>query len=105
MTGSSFVHATRRSMTPLRALRIFEERGGRCYLCERKLTAADDWEVEHRIALENGGTDEDDNLFIACTWCHKPKTADDHAQAAKGKRMAAKSLVPKRFKKTKGWGR
>jgi 5-methylcytosine-specific restriction protein A len=104
MTSTSYTHATRRSMTPLRALKIYEARGGRCYLCERKLMAGDDWEIEHRIALENGGTDDDDNLFIACTWCHREKTADDHGQAAKGKRMAARHHVPKRFKQSK-WRR
>jgi len=105
MTNTSFTHATRRSMTPLRALRIFEASGGHCASCKRKLGPQDDWDVDHVIALENGGTDEDANLQILCEWCHKPKTADDHGQAAKGKRMAAKHQVPRRFKKSKGWGR
>lgn len=103
MTGSSFVHEKRGSMTPLRALRIFEACGGKCACCQRKLGPADDWQIDHVIALENGGSDEDTNLQLLCPWCHKPKTADDHAQASKGKRQAAKAFVPKRFKKSRGW--
>src|SRR4051794_25387039 len=95
---SSFTHASRRSMTPLRALKLFEECGGQCAACKRKLGPQDDWDVDHIIALENGGTDEDANCQILCDWCHKPKTADDHALSSKGKRMAAKRSVPRKFK-------
>lgn len=100
---SSFTHATRRSMTPLRALRIFEACGGKCAKCQRKLSASDSWDVDHVTALCNGGSDEDSNLQVLCDWCHGDKTADDVAQAAKGKRMAAKAFVPKRFKQKRGW--
>jgi 5-methylcytosine-specific restriction protein A len=31
--------------------------------------------VDHRIARENGGTDDDDNLQGLCTTCHNRKTA------------------------------
>ena len=105
MTGSSFVHATRRSMTPLRALRIFEAANGRCQCCTRKLGPQDDWDIDHVIALECGGTDDDSNLQLLCPWCHQSKTGSDHGRAAKGKRMAAKAFVPRRFKQSKGWNR
>lgn len=98
MTAQSFTHAPRR-MTPLRALRIFEACGGRCAACDRRLSAADDWDVDHVIALANGGTDDDANLQILCGWCHDDKTPDDLRQAAKGKRQAAKHNVPRRFKR------
>ena len=103
MTGSSFQHAKRGSMTPQRALRIFQAAGGRCHICQRKLGPADDYEIEHKIALENGGTDTDENLAPACSWCHADKTADDHALAGHGRRMAAKAFVPKRYKQKRGW--
>ena len=107
MTGTSFTHAHRGSMTPQRALKIFQERGGICAACgpSRKLRPGDDWDVDHIVALENGGTDDDDNLQILCEWHHKKKTSDDHALAGHGRRMAAKHSVPRRFKKSKGWGR
>ena len=105
MTGSSFVHKKRGSMTEQRALCIFQACGGRCHICKRKLGPADDYEIEHMIALCNGGTDDDDNLAPACSWCHQEKTSDDVALASHGRKMAVRSFVPKRFKKSKGWGR
>jgi len=103
MTGSSFTHAPRGSMSPQRALRIFQAADGRCHICKRKLGPADDWECEHVIALENGGTDDDANLAPACSWCHKDKTTDDHAQAGHGRRMAVKAFVPKRYRQKRGF--
>jgi len=105
MTGNSFSHARRGNMTPQRRARIFQNREGRCYICERKLGPSDDWDIEHPIALENGGTDDDANLEVCCDWCHKPKTAEDHATAGHGRRMATKAIVPGRFCKSKGWRR
>lgn len=113
MTGTSFVHEKRGSMTPQRALRIFQARGGVChcpandnrpaYGCGRKLGPRDDWIVEHGRAFENGGTDDDENCFIICDWCKPAKDADDHALAGHGRRMATKHSVPKRFKTKRGW--
>jgi 5-methylcytosine-specific restriction endonuclease McrA len=103
VTGSSFTHAKRGSMTPQRALRIFQAADGRCHICKRKLGPADDWEVEHVIALENGGTDDDANLAPACSWCHADKTTDDHAQAGHGRRMAVRAFVPKRYRQKRGF--
>lgn len=104
MTGSSFTHSKRGAMTPQRVLYVFQACGGRCAECGRKLTARDDYHIDHIIALENGGTDDDDNLQVLCDWCHAPKTADDHAQAGHGRRMAVKAHVPGRYKqKWKKW--
>lgn len=114
MTTSTFTHAKRGAMTAQRALKIFERRGGRCYCpantadrefygCKRPLFPKDDWRVEHGIALENGGTDDDDNLWIICEWCWPEKDADDHGQAGHGRRMAARRSVPKRYRQSRAW--
>jgi len=102
---NSFVHDRRRNMTPQRRARIFAAAEGRCHKCERKLGPSDDWDVEHVIALENGGTDDDTNLAPCCDWCHQIKTSDDHSLAGHGRRMATKHTVPKRFRQSKGWRR
>lgn len=103
MSTRTFTHAKRGSMTAQRRARIFEAGGGRCAGCGRKLGPADDWDIDHRIAIENGGSDEDSNLHVLCDWCHDVKTADDHGQAAKGRRVMTKHSVPKRFRQGRGW--
>lgn len=105
MTGTSFQHAKRGSMTPQRRARIFQAAGGKCHKCGRKLGPADDWDADHVLALELGGTDDDANLAPCCDWCHVDKTGEDHAAAGHGRRMATKHCVPKRFRQSKGWRR
>lgn len=100
---STFRHHKRGSMTPQRMARIFEAAGGRCHRCNRKLGPADDYDIDHLIALENGGTDDDTNLAPCCDWCHTDKTADDHALAGHGRRMATMHKVPRRFRRGRGW--
>jgi len=100
---SPWSHEKRGSMTPQRRARIFTARGGKCYRCERKLRPGDDYDIDHILALENGGTDEDDNLAPICDWCHEVKSGDDHGLAGHGRRMATRHCVPGRFRKGKGW--
>lgn len=98
-----FEHPQRIKRTPQQRAAIFLTRGGHCHKCTRPLGPADDWDLDHIIALENGGTDDDDNLAPICDWCHTDKTGEDHAAAGHGRRMATKHLVPKRFRKGRGW--
>lgn len=98
-----FSHHERGRMSPQRIAKIFLARDGRCHKCGRALRPGDDYDIDHIIALENGGTDEDSNLAPCCDWCHSEKTAEDHATAGHGRRMAARHVVPGRFRKSKSW--
>ena len=100
---SSFTHAKRGTMTGQRALRILEANGRRCYKCTRPLGARDDYDIDHIIALENGGTDDDANLAPCCEFCHVEKSSADHALAGKGRRMAVNAFVPAKFRRSKAW--
>ena len=100
---SPYVHAKRVSMTPQQRAKIFAAHDGRCHVCSRKLGPADDWDVSHVIALENGGTDEDDNKAVICEWCHAERTKDDHAAHTRGKRAYERHTVPARFRKSRSW--
>ncbi len=107
-----FQHHKRGSMTAARVARIFVAREGRCGIhdgdgwgdgCGWKFSASDDYDVDHILALERGGTDDDDNLQLLCNACHSKKTPDDHITGSKMKRTFAKSVVPKKFRRGRGW--
>jgi 5-methylcytosine-specific restriction protein A len=40
-------------------------------------------EVDHKIPLEKGGSNDDDNLWLLCNPCHKIKTASDRGYILK----------------------
>ena len=50
------------------------------------------WDLDHKIALINGGRHAEDNLFPALRDKHREKTADDVALKSKVARQRAKHL-------------
>lgn len=73
-------------------LRIFEREGGRCHLSGRKIMPGDEWDLDHKLALCNGGRHAEDNLFPALRDKHREKTAGDVALKAKTDRIRKKHL-------------
>jgi hypothetical protein len=74
-------------------VRIFEANEGRCHRTDRKIMPGDAWELEHRIALCNGGQHRESNLApILAGKPHKEKTAEDVAEKSKVYRMRAKHI-------------
>jgi 5-methylcytosine-specific restriction protein A len=51
-----------------------------CRHCSRALRVG---EVDHIKPLEHGGTNDDDNLQLLCSICHKIKTAKDRGYVLK----------------------
>jgi len=41
------------------------------------------FELDHKLALTNGGTNEDENLQVLCLDCHESKTAKDLGTSVK----------------------
>ena len=74
-------------------LRVFEANDGRCWLSGRKIMPGDRWELDHKVALINGGRHAEDNLAPALVDKHRIKTADDVAIKSKTARIRAKFLV------------
>ena len=54
--------------------------------------AGDKWDLDHKVALINGGRHAEDNLAPALKGPHQAKTRDDVALKAKVARMKAKHL-------------
>lgn len=73
-------------------VRVFERYGGKCYLSGRKIMAGDKWEIEHIVALINGGQNREKNLAPALADKHKEKTREDMALKSKIARVQKKHL-------------
>lgn len=82
-------------------LRIFERHSGICHWSKRKIRPGDAWDVDHVIALINGGENRESNMApILRGKPHKEKTAADVAEKSKvyRKRASHLGLAPKRQK-------
>jgi hypothetical protein len=76
-------------MTKARRLRLFARDGGVCHLCNRKVLAGEDYELDHIIPWALSFNDDDDNLRVAHKTCHRTdKTGPDVARIAKAKRQS-----------------
>ena len=92
-------------------VRCFERYGGKCGACGRKVGAGLAWQLDHIIALANGGQNQEGNLQPLCVECHRQKTNTDVATKSKIARVRAKHVgVKKRGRpipgsKASGWRR
>ena len=77
-------------------LRIFENHGGCCNGCKRKLYPGDLVEFDHIKPLWDGGENRESNIQPMCLGCHKPKTAAEARQRGKGRRLRMKQAGIKR---------
>ena len=73
-------------------LRVFESHGGTCHLTGRKIRPGDAWELEHVVAIINGGENREGNMAPALRDAHRKKTAQDVAEKSKVNRIKAKHL-------------
>lgn len=69
VSGSARVSAKRR---------IFQRDGGVCCLCGRVVSLHDS-QLDHRLALQFGGTNDDENMWTLCELCHDGKSKREAA--------------------------
>ena len=70
---SGQVKATKRSVSETKKKFVAAQQGWKCGACKQQLPA---WfEVDHKIRLDNGGSNHVDNLVALCRDCHGKKTA------------------------------
>lgn len=96
-----FSHEPRKTFTDQERARAFAMADGRCAGCTRKIRPGEEWDLDHRIALENGGTNDPANLQVLCEICHERKTGEDHATAGHSRRTYTKHVVPRSKRKSK----
>lgn len=86
--------------------RIFERHGGICHRSGRKIRAGDAWDLDHIIAIINGGEHREKNMApILAGKPHKEKTAEDVKIKSKTARMRARHLGLKKPRTIKSWKR
>lgn len=71
-------------------LRVFLDYEGRCWLSGRKIAPGELWDLDHKVALANGGEHRENNLAPALRDKHREKTAADVAEKSATYRKAAK---------------
>lgn len=86
---------TRRSLSRLQRVRLFDAAEGKCHFCGVKIHAerGEAFDISHVIPLEAGGADEPHNMRPAHRSCHRDHTARvDAPLIAKVHRQRAKHL-------------
>lgn len=91
MTVEFIPHTKRRGMTKARAARIFLARNGICFTCRQQIRQGQAWFIEHPVAVAQGGSDADADLWPAHTACKPEKDAVDAAAKAKRDRHVTAS--------------
>lgn len=67
---------------------IFERDGGICWICKGKILAGEEWDADHVLSRELGGSDDVSNLSPAHRDpCHRLKSKEDVRLIAKGNRI------------------
>lgn len=94
---NAFEHVKRKPLTKLQKAKMFAEHKGLCCICHDPIDAVREGGFidEHIVALELGGTNDMSNRGPAHIGCARKKTARDHKEAAKGKRIYANRIDAK----------
>lgn len=88
-----WIGATDDSRIPPRVrLRVWEREKGICWISGRKIMPGEPWDLDHKIALINGGEHRESNLFPALRDKHREKTKADVAEKSAAARQRAKHL-------------
>jgi 5-methylcytosine-specific restriction enzyme A len=91
------------AIPPRVRLRVFNRMGGVCHLSGRKIMPGEAWDLDHIIALVNGGAHCESNLAPALRSEHRIKTAADVKLKAKSDRVRKKHLGIKKPRTIRSW--
>ena len=65
-------HCKRQQLSYVKRLRTFNKYHGCCHYCGKKLNV-DNFHVDHMNPLSRGGTNDENNLALACPKCNESK--------------------------------
>lgn len=91
------------AIPPRVRVRVFERHGGICHISGQRIGASDLWDVDHVIALSNGGGHRESNLAPALKDKHRAKTALDVRTKAKIARVRKRHLGLKKPRTIRSW--
>ena len=91
---------TRKAISPRKREGIISRLGGKCVQCGSNQLL----HIDHIIALENGGADDETNFQLLCHPCHKIKTKSDVKIIAKVRSVRQKYEAPKQPSKLQSRG-
>jgi 5-methylcytosine-specific restriction protein A len=98
---NEWIGKTDDSPVPARVrVRIFDRSGGVCHISGRKIRPGEAWDLDHIIALINGGTHTELNLSPVLIDPHREKTKEDVAEKSRVARKRKSHLgikKPSRF--------
>jgi 5-methylcytosine-specific restriction endonuclease McrA len=80
-------------------LRIFVRAGGVCGLCHIPILAGD-CEIDHIVALADGGGHYEGNLHPVHRWCHTAKTGEEANVRARAARKRIKHVFGHKKKRS-----
>lgn len=80
------------AIPPRVRVRRFAFYGGICQLSGRRIQPGDLWDLDHIVALANGGQNRETNLWPVLRDKHREKTKADVAEKSKVYRKTAKHL-------------
>lgn len=99
-----WIGATDNTPVPDRvALRVFQKHGGICHISGRNIMPGEPWDVEHVVAIINGGQNRESNLAPALRDKHRLKTAADMAEKARTYRKRKSNLGIKKPRSIRAW--
>lgn len=96
---------TRRRLSRLERVKIFDAHQGICLHCKLKIHAerGEKWEAMHIVSLWAGGKDEHENMGPGHVKCHREQTTAEAPVKAKSDRVRARHLGIKRDRTITRW--
>ena len=78
--GGASVGGTKekRNVSALMKKKVAASQGWKCGMCSKLLDET--YEVDHRLALYKGGSNDESNLVGVCPHCHRLKTIEERLQ-------------------------